>query len=295
MVPLTRREAVAGLATSAAARPGPSTGAEPRRIVSLNPCLDAILVQVADRAQIIALSHYSHDPVSSSSGALGLTFPFTHERAEEIVMLAPDLLLTAGPSALATRAALARMQVRSEVFGLPGSVAQSCRQVTRVATLVHRPERGTALVARIEAALAAATPPPGSPRLSALVFEAGGFVSAKGTMMDEMLTRAGFDNAATRYGLTHTGDVPLERLIADPPQVLLAGTPDPGAPTWADRIIAHPALRAVAPRMYRASFPQTLTFCGGPVLIDCAAMLAKAYREGIAFHRLSGHPAGAKT
>lgn len=264
----------------------PAKGPAPRRIVSLNPCLDAILVHVADRAQIAALSHYSHEPTSSSIGALGLTFPFTHEAAEEIVALQPDLVLTAGHSALATRAALTKMHVKSELFGLPNSVAQSCKQVTRIAGLTHHPDRGSALVARIKAAVAAAAPPPGAPRLSALVFEAAGFASAKGTMTDEMLTNAGFDNAATRYGLKRTGNVPLERLIADPPQVLLAGAAHPGAPTWADRIIAHPALKAVAPRMYRASFPQTLTFCGGPVLIDSAAFLARAYREGLAYHRI---------
>lgn len=263
----------------------PPAGPEPRRIVSLNPCLDAILVHVADRAQIAALSHYSHEPTASSIGALGQTFPFTHEAAEEIVALRPDLVLTAGHSSLATRAALAKLNIRSELFGLPHSVAQSCQQVTRIAGLVHRPERGGALVARITAAVAQAAPPPGSPRLSALVFEAAGFASAEGTLMDEMLRNAGFANAATRYGLKRTGNVPLERVVADPPQVLLAGAPHPGAPTWADRIIAHPALKAVAPRMYRASFPQTLTFCGGPVLIDSAAFLARAYREGLAYQR----------
>ena len=37
-----------------------------RRIVSTNPCVDAILMQVADPADIVAISHYSHDPRASS-------------------------------------------------------------------------------------------------------------------------------------------------------------------------------------------------------------------------------------
>ncbi len=36
------------------------------RIVSLNPCTDAVLVEVADPQQILALSSYSSDPASSS-------------------------------------------------------------------------------------------------------------------------------------------------------------------------------------------------------------------------------------
>jgi hypothetical protein len=35
-------------------------------IVSLNPCSDAILAEVADPGQVLALSHYSRDPRSSS-------------------------------------------------------------------------------------------------------------------------------------------------------------------------------------------------------------------------------------
>ena len=35
-------------------------------IVSLNPCLDAILVEIAEPDQVLALSHYSRDPGSSS-------------------------------------------------------------------------------------------------------------------------------------------------------------------------------------------------------------------------------------
>ena len=65
------------LASGAVVGLGGAATRDPRRIVSLNPCLDVILVHVADRAQIAALSHYSHEPSSSSLGELGRTFPFT--------------------------------------------------------------------------------------------------------------------------------------------------------------------------------------------------------------------------
>lgn len=275
---LTRRAAAAGLAAGVIAAPALAKGA-PRRIISLNPCLDAILVEVADRAQIAAISHYSVEPSSTSIGALGKTFPFTYETAEEILALRPDLVLTARHSAPATRAALKRIGVHAELFDVPDSVEGSLAQVAQMAAAVGRPERGRALVARIRAAIAASAPPTGERPLTALVWQARGFAAAQGTMMDDMLRHAGLVNAATRYGLKRTGNVPLERIIADPPQVLLAGEVRPGQPTWADRVLNHPALKQVAHRMYRASFPQRLTFCGGPVLIECAAMLAKARRD----------------
>ncbi len=275
----TRREAAAALAAAAA---HPAAWPGPRRVVSLNPCLDAILVQVADRAQIAAVSHYTHDPESSSSGPAASGLPFTYESAEEIVALKPDLVLTARLVSAATRAVLERLGAHTEFFDLPESVDASLAQVVRIAALVRRPQQGEALVARIRAALAAAAPASGERRPSALVFQSGGFAAARGTMMDEMLRRSGFTNAAERYGLRRSGNVPLELLVADPPDVLLAGEARPGAPTWADRVLHHPALARVAGRMHRASLPQRLTFCGGPVLIDLAATLARARRETLA-------------
>ena len=277
---------MAGLAAGAVA---PTAGPEPRRIVSLNPCLDAILVHVADRAQIAALSHYSRDPASSSIGDLGQSFPITYESAEEVVVLRPDLVLAAGHSGPATRAALKQLAIRVETFGLPNTVAQSLKQVSRIAALVHRSRKGAALIAAVETALAEAAPGPGSKPLKALVFEGGGLVSAPHTLMDELLTRCGFANAALRYGVTHTTDVPLELLVADPPEVLLAGQGAPGAPTWADRVVSHPALARTAKRMYRASFPQHLTYCGGPVIAETARTLADIRRRAEVFRAEGAH------
>ncbi len=270
---LTRRSALAAGAGVGLTGAGPT---EPRRIVSLNPCLDAILVHVADRGQIAALSHYSHNLASSSLGELGLSYPFTYASAEEVLALRPDLVLSGRPVAPATREALVRFGVPMVLFGVPESLAASLAQVREVAHAVNRVGRGEKLVSEILTAVEAAKPTAGFPGLTALIYQAGGFAVARGTLMDEMMRLAGFENAASRYGLTRTGNVPLENLIADPPDVLLAAQGEPGAPTWADRILAHPALRKVAHRMHRVAFPQQLTFCGGPVLIAAAAMLASA-------------------
>ena len=275
---ITRR---AGLLAAAAGLAGAAHPA-PCRVVSLNPCLDVILVRVADREQVAALSHYARDPQGSTIAAIAATLPVTHGSAEEVAALAPDLVLVSRYTPAATQTAIRRIGVRVTAFGLPSTASESLQQVTEIAALVGRPERGRAWRIRIEAALASMVPPSGTPRLSALVFQPGGFASAEGTLMDEMLRRAGFINAASRYGLKQSVNVPLERLIADPPDVLLAGAPYPGAPTWAERVVRHPALARVEGRMLRAAFPERLLYCGGPVLIDTAAALVRARTEALA-------------
>ena len=276
---LGRREAIAGGAAFAlaAAAPGPA-----RRVVSLTPCLDLILVAVADPSQIVALSHWSRQPGASSVGEVARRFPFTFETAEEVIALAPDLVLTGWNFPLATRHALTRMGIRVMLVKTPDTIAQSLDQIGQIARVVGRPARGEAEIQRIRAALAAAMPPPGARRVSALILQRGGFTTGPGTLLDELLRITGFQNAAAeRYGMTATGNLPLEMLLADPPEVLLSGEPNPGPPGWEERVLRHPALARVAARMKVVPFPAHLMFCGGPNLIQSAAILTAARRQAL--------------
>lgn len=274
---LRRRTVITGLACTLAA---PARPAEPRpqRIVSLNTCLDAALVDVADATQIAAISHYARDPQTSTIAERARSLPITFESAEEIIALKPDLVLGSRHSAPATRAALTRFGVRLETFTVPDTVAQSLAQVERIASLSGNEARGKALVERVEAALRAALPGD-ERRPAALVVQARGFAAGEGTLVDEMLKRTGFTNAANRYGLKKWGNVTLEALLDDPPDLLLAGERAAEMPSWAERILQHPVLRSVAGRMRRAIFPERLFYCGGPVLLQTASVLSNARRD----------------
>ena len=175
--------------------------------------------------------------------------------------------------------ARARLRSPAAMVAVPQAVAASLAQIRQVARRIGQPARGEAVVAEIEGALAAAAPPPGAPKLTAIVYQPNGFAAGAGTLTDEMLRRTGFENVAARYGLGRWGNIGLEQIIADPPHVLLAGQPAPGAPTWADRVLSHPALKRIGDRMQREAFPQRLLYCGGPVLIETAAALARARRN----------------
>ena len=272
---ITRRSlAGAGLALGLG-----GAGPAPRRVVSLNPCLDVILFHVAAPGQVAALTHYARDPQASSLAQVARHIPVTHETAEEVVALRPDLVLMSEHSALATRNALTRLGVRLALFDVPQTIAASLAQVRQVAAALGRARAGEVLVARIETAVEAAAPPPGARPITALVYQPNGFAAGVGTLTDEMMRRTGFENVAARYGLGRWGNIALEQIIADPPEVLLAGEAAPGAPTWADRVLNHPALRRMSHRMRREVFPQRLLYCGGPVLIETAATLARARRN----------------
>ena len=81
-------------------------------IVSLNPCSDAILAEVAEPGQLLAISHYSKDPRSSSmEAAIAARFAATGGTVEEVLALDPDVVVAGSFLAPATHAAFADLGI----------------------------------------------------------------------------------------------------------------------------------------------------------------------------------------
>lgn len=243
-------------------------------IVSLNPCTDAILAEVADPAQLLAISHYSQDPAGSSMDlAKARQFRTTGGSVEEVLALRPDLVVDGNFTPPATRAALARLGLKLEQLPIAATVPESLAQVRRLAALAGHPERGEALAQQIIAALAASKAPPGPP-LSAIVWQGGGIVAGEGTLITTLLTHTGFSNAAAARGLTQASHLPLEDMLAEPPRVILSAGNSHGQE---DRLLSHPALAGLK-GVTRAPLEPSLLWCGGPTIPKTVARLAEVRR-----------------
>lgn len=266
---ISRRMAAAGLAAAAGLGAAP---AAPRRIVSLNPCLDALLVHLADRRQIAGVSRLSRDPEASAIVGVAATLPVTGGTAEEVLQLRPDLVLASTHTAVATRRALQRLDVEVVAFGPPSTVDESLSQVRQVAARVGRPDRGEALCTRIRTALDAAARP-ARRRPEMLLLLSGGLAAGPGSLPDDLLRRLGIANAATRLGLSGWTPAPVEALLSAPPEILVraGGEARAGRP---DRLTRHPALDRLGDRVLTAEIPERLLFCGGPSLVEAATRLA---------------------
>jgi len=203
--------------------------------------------------------------------ALARRFPVTNGTVEEVLALRPDVVVSGTFTPPATRAAFARLGIRFEEVGIAGSVAESEAQVRRLAALAGQPQRGEVLVGRIEAALAKAAAPSGVSPIPTLLWEPGGIVPGDTTLVAELLRRTGFANFAAARGLRQADYLPLERVLADPPAlVLVAGNPR----AQENRLLGHPALKALA-RTRRATFAANLLYCGGPTIIRAVERLGE--------------------
>lgn len=263
------------LAGCSSARAPGDGGIASRTIVSTNPCADAILIELVPASRIAAISHYSQDPGATSIPLdIARRFASTTGTAEEVIALNPDLVLTSSFTPASTRSAYERAGLKTLLLDSPVTIAASKAQVLQIADAVGAAERGRALNARIDRAVTSATRPEreaGNP--SALLFIAGDLVNGSGTLLDELLAKAGFRDAAIDYGLAFTGTLPIETIAAKPPRVILTPGPSRTA-TLRARVLARTGAHTV-----EAAFPRTLVNCGGPTIIPAITRLAAIRRQ----------------
>ncbi|MHA6333236.1 ABC transporter substrate-binding protein [Qipengyuania sp. CAU 1752] len=234
-------------------------------IVSLNPCADAILAEMAQPGQLLAISHYSQDPASTSMDLdLARRFAVTGGTVEEVLALDPDIVVGSSFMAPSTRAAFERFGIAVEALGIATNVADSQAQIRQLAEVAGRPQAGELLIARIDSALARTAA--NGPSLSAVLWQPGGIVPGEGALVSELMVHAGFASHSAARGLHQADYLSLENMLADPPQVLLVA--------GQERAQAHPALAALGD-MSTARFDANLLYCGGPTIIRALDRLAE--------------------
>ncbi len=273
-----RRATILGfIATLLAALPHGAFADAPQRIVSINMCADELLLALADPDQIVALSPYAADPAMSFLADEAAKHRHDAAQAETVVALRPDLVLAGSFNDPATLGMLTRLGYRVERVDAANSIDESIAEIRKVAGLTGHPERGAALIARIEAArdaaLAAAR---GRPHPTAVVYQRRGYVTGGDTLTGELLSIAGFTNDGGRLAGRTGGFVPLEKMVVARPDIIVVATPAPGAVDQGTALLSHPVLTGLYPPSRRIVLPQRLTVCGGPSL---PAALARITRE----------------
>ncbi len=217
----------------------------PARVVSMNLCTDQFALMLAAPGQLISVSHISANPVSSPMADVAARFPLNYGSAEEIYLLAPDLVLAdpwTDPAALAMlrRLDIPVVQVQGvrHLSDIPDRLAQ-------FGALLGRDAAAQTLIRQFETDLAALTAPDGGgtgPR--AVIYYPNGYSMGDGTLAHEVLTRAGFRNIATEITPSATGQIALELLVMAAPDLIIRDRPFPGA-SRAEEILHHPALQAL--------------------------------------------------
>jgi iron complex transport system substrate-binding protein len=240
--------------------------AAPQRVVSLNLCADQFLVLLLPPERIAALSPLAADRALSAVAGQVAGIARVRPAAEAVLPLAPDLAVAGPWGGAGAVAALQRRGVPVLRLGLAEDFAAIAAQLRRVGEAVGEAARAEAIAREMDDALET-LPPPGLERPRALVWQARGFAPGRGTLADAVLAAAGFANAAPFAGY---GFVPLERVIADPPTLLVTAPPG-GAASLSTAVTQHPALAAAGLR--RAAIDPAWLACGSPYTVRAAILL----------------------
>jgi iron complex transport system substrate-binding protein len=102
------------------------------------------------------------------------------------------------------------------------------------------------------------------------LWQQGGLVPGEATLIARLLANAGFSNHPAARGLGQGAYLPLERVLADPPALVLAA--------GGERMLTHPSLRHLRGARY-AQLDPSLLYCGGPTIVRAAARLAQVRRN----------------
>jgi iron complex transport system substrate-binding protein len=254
----------------------------PKRIVSLNLCTDELVLRLADRANIASITWLSKDAISANVVDLAADVPVNHGLAEEIIPLDPDLVVAGSFTARTAVAMLKATRFPVTEFGVAHSLADVRSGIRKMAGLVGEPARGEDLVASFDRRLAEiGTPAPGR-RPTALVFNANGFTVGAGTLVDDIMTRAGLDNVAAHMKLGNYSQLPLEIAVRSDVDILIISARRDGPPSLATALLDHPVLSKLGPKTHIVVLPTNLWSCGGPEVAEATARLRAAARDVVA-------------
>jgi iron complex transport system substrate-binding protein len=109
---------------------------KPQRIVSLNMCVDELVLRLAEPQNIASVTWLSRDPKNSNVAELGARIPVNHGLAEEIIPLNPDLIIAGIYTARTAVAMLKRVGIPVLEIGVPKSLDDIRAQIREIAGLI---------------------------------------------------------------------------------------------------------------------------------------------------------------
>lgn len=204
------------------------------RVMSTNVCADALLMALAEPSQITSVFYKSQDARYSSLHQLAQGFTANRASMEEVVMQRPDVVLASRRwQGKHQHALLKRFGIRVVSVPYPKNWQEIADSTMQVARLLQREQAGVDLVARMQTVLQKTAVGAAVQRdaeglqaknilpKNALYLRPNGYTAGSNTYIDAVLAAAGLRNHAAEHGLQSWGRVPLEKLVMQPPQVLV--------------------------------------------------------------------------
>lgn len=249
----------------------------PQRIASLNLCTDQLLLMLVPRARIASVTDWAARPESSYMAAAARGIPSNGGLVEAVLPQHPDLIL-AGPFSDVTLVhLLRRLGHRVEVLDIPQNLDEARAYILRFGALVGADSAAHAMVANMDERLRrVAARTADAPAPLAAVYAPNGMTVGRGTVLAEIVARAGWRNLGSERNVEGYGELSLEQLLVAQPRLLVLDVTaeDSGGGSLAHGYLEHPALASLRTTAKTVMMPPRLSECVGPMTVDAIELLA---------------------
>lgn len=256
------------------------------RILSINLCADQLIMLLAEPQQILALSSLSREASGSYFHQKAKHYPQAEPLAEDILPLAPDIVLTGPYTSRYTLSLLDELGIRVESLSIANSIEAMLNNVVLVGSLLNQQERANTIREqalsrqeyirqRVSELEKESTRVP-----RAVVYDANGYTVGDETLRGEAMKLAGWHNVALDKGIASYGVIALEELIRMKPDALIESPYSAETYSRGQWLTHHPALRSAGLDPLIIKIPSSQTICAGPWTLDVIEKLLDA-RSGL--------------
>lgn len=252
-----------------------ASASKPDRIVSVNMCLDELAIRLADRERVASVLWMSRDPLNSNVADVARTIPGNSGTAEEAVSFHPDLVLVGAFTSAMTKSMLDRVGMPMAEFDVPENFDAVRKQIREFGDVIGEPARAEAMIDKLDRDLTSVSYPVNGPKLKAIILRPNGFTVGAGSLVDEILERAGLENLAARLNIGPYEQIPLERIAMLDADILIVNSEHSDEASLATEGLKHPLIGALSERTRVVSLPSRLWTCAGPNLIEAIRTLQR--------------------
>ncbi len=258
-----------------------SAEAKPQRVASLNVCTDQLVLALAPRSRIVSVTFLAANPDTSYYHRKTRGIPINYGSAEEVLAAKPDMIVAGSYTTPATTALLRKLGHRVALFKPDDSLQQMRQNIRRMAALLGETERGQRLIEKMDQRLAAVSKTVKGPKPVAVIFRANGFTMGRHSLINDILALAGFRHLSAEMSMARAGFLPLEKMIAADPALIIFGRYKPEHPSIAHQLLEHPALATLLASHLKGKkrdsiiISASLWNCGGPFVVEAVEKLAR--------------------
>ena len=232
----------------------------------------------AEPSQILALSPQSRDPSLSAFVEEAAAWPASTGRMEDILKLAPDLLIISAYSSATMRALIESFGIQVIVLDAAQNYAAARQEILELGELIGRATQAQAYLTQLDHQLARVqrqteaqieketqtdtaidkTRPP----IRYLNYQRRGLTIGMGHIIDDIITLAGGVNLGRQIGKS-IGPMNLETVIRMQPDFLITESEEQKPIDRGSEILTHPALTVFFPAEKQIFLPTQLLVCAG--------------------------------